>query len=245
MRHSNFQHGPLGKGLYVVGLVTALLTSFYMFRLWYMTFFGESRSEDPHYHPHESPWSMLGPLSILAVLSLAGGWIGMDRFGSFLAPVVGELADPASLPGGKTLDLTLSVVAVVTALLGLGLAHLFYFKKNDRAANLATSASGVYSLLSHKYWVDELYSNVIVKPLTLGSRYVLGWIGEGVIVRGSAWLLVGVSTLLGEWLRRWQSGNLRSYSAWLVAGAAAVLFFTVVGVVLIGGVDIRMVWAGH
>jgi NADH-quinone oxidoreductase subunit L len=241
-----FQHGSLGKALYVVGLVTALLTSFYMFRLWYMTFFGESRSEDPHYHPHESPWTMLGPLSILAVLSIAGGWIGIDRIGSFLAPVVGELTDPASMPGGKTLDLTLSVVAVLTALAGLAIAHLFYFKKNDKAANLAASASGVYSLLSHKYWIDELYSNVIVKPLTLGSRYVLGWIGEGVIIRGSAWLLVGVSTLLGEWLRRWQSGNLRSYSAWLVAGAAAVLFFAVVGVVMgIGGTEIRMVWAGH
>jgi NADH-quinone oxidoreductase subunit L len=241
-----FQHGTLGKALYVVGVVTALLTSFYMFRLLYLTFFGESRSEDPHYHPHESPWSMLGPLVILALLSLTGGWVGIERFGSFLAPVVGELADPATLPGGKTLDLTLSVVAVLTALAGLAIAHLFYFKKNDRAATLAGSASGVYSLLSHKYWIDELYSTVVVKPLTLGSRYVLGWIGEGVIIRGSAWLLAGISTLLGEWLRRWQSGNLRSYSAWLVAGAAAVLFFTVVGVVMgIGGVDIRMVWAGH
>jgi NADH-quinone oxidoreductase subunit L len=240
------QHGSLGKALYVVGLVTALLTSFYMFRLLYLTFFGESRATDPHHHPHESPWSMLGPLVILALLSITGGWIGIEKFGAFLAPVVGELADPATLPGGKTLDLTLSVVAVLTALAGLAIAHVFYFKKNDRPAKLAASASGVYSLLTHKYWIDELYSNAIVTPIMLGSRYVLGWIGEGVIVRGSAWLLAGISTLLGEWLRRWQSGNLRSYSAWLVAGAAAVLLFTVVGVVFgIGGVDIRMVWAGH
>lgn len=241
-----FQHGPLGEALYVVGLVTALLTSFYMFRLWYLTFFGESRSEDPHFHPHESPWSMLGPLSILAVLSTIGGIIGIERFGGFLAPVVGELVDPATQPGGKNLDLGLSVVAVAVALLGWFLARLFYNTKNDRAANVAAAVPGAYSLLSHKYWIDELYSNAIVKPITLGSRYVLGWIGEGVIIRGSTWLLAGISTLLGEWLRRWQSGNLRSYSAWLIAGAAAVLLFTVVGVVLgIGGVDIRMVWAGH
>ena len=63
----------------------------------------------------------------------------------------------------------------------------------------ATSASGVYTLLSHKYWIDEIYSNAIVKPLTLASRYILGWIGEGLIVRGSAWLLAGVATLLGLW----------------------------------------------
>ena len=68
--------GPVGKVLWFVGLVTALLTSFYMFRLWYLTFLGESRSPDAH--PHESPWSMLGPLVILALLSIGGGWIG-DR----------------------------------------------------------------------------------------------------------------------------------------------------------------------
>ncbi len=70
-----------------------------MFRLWYLTFLGESRSEDNHHHPHESPWSMLGPLSLLAILSLIGGWIGIERFASFLTPVVGPVVDPAELPG--------------------------------------------------------------------------------------------------------------------------------------------------
>ena len=65
--------------------MTALLTAFYMFRLWYLTFLGESRS--PEIHPHESPWSMLGPLVILALLSIGGGWIGIERFCAFLAPV--------------------------------------------------------------------------------------------------------------------------------------------------------------
>jgi len=241
-----FQHGALGKSLYFVGLVTALLTSFYMFRLWYLTFMGESRAADHSHHPHESPWSMLTPLVILAALSVCGGWIGIERFGSFLAPVVGPVLDPANLPGGKSLDLGLSVVAVAIALIGWYIARLFYGAKNDRPAKLAASVPGVYTLLSHKYWIDELYTNTIVKPLTLASRYILGWIGEGLLVRGSAWLLAGIATLLGELVRRWQSGNLRSYSGWLAAGAAALLLFTVVGVVLgIGGVDIRMVWAGH
>jgi len=241
-----FQHGALGKGLYVVGLVTALLTSFYMFRLWYLTFFGESRATDHEHHPHESPWSMLTPLVILALLSIGGGWVGIERFGAYLAPVVGSVTDPALEAGGKSLDLTLSVIAVVVALLGLLIAHVFYFRKNDRAAKLAAAASGPYGLLVHKYWIDELYHNVIVTPLVLGSRYILGWVGEGVIVRGSAWLLGGVATLLGELVRRWQSGNLRSYSAWLAAGAAALLFFAVVGAVLgIGGTELRMVWVGH
>jgi len=241
-----FQHGALGKSLYFVGLVTALLTSFYMFRLWYLTFMGESRATNHDHPPHESPWSMLTPLVILAGLSVCGGWIGIERFGDFLSPVVGPVLDPAQQSGGKSLDIALSAIAVVVALIGWYVARLFYNTKNDRPAKLATSASGVYTLLSHKYWIDEIYSNAIVKPLTLASRYILGWIGEGLIIRGSAWLLAGIATLLGELVRRWQSGNLRSYSGWLAAGAAALLLFAVVGVVLgIGGVDLRMVWAGH
>jgi NADH-quinone oxidoreductase subunit L len=265
-----FQHGTLGKALYFVGLVTALLTSFYMFRLWYLTFFGESRAashdfeehgaavhsrsdsklvleaETPH-HVHESPWSMLGPLVLLAILSFCGGWLGIERFGNFLSPVVGPVIDPALESGGKQLDVTLSVVAVLVAVIGVFIAHTFYFRKNDRAAKLASTFSGVHKLLQHKYWVDEIYGALIVQPLTLASRYILGWIGEAFIIRGSAWLLAGIATLLGEFLRRWQSGNLRSYSGWLAAGAAAILFFAVIAVGLnwVGGVDIRMVWVGR
>jgi NADH-quinone oxidoreductase subunit L len=244
-----FQRGTLGKSLYFVGLVTALLTSFYMFRLLYLTFFGESRSEDHSHHPHESPWLMLTPLVILAVLSFVGGWIGIERFGNFLSPVTGPIIDPALEPGGKSLDITLSIVAVGVALLGWFLAHLFYGSKNRRAESLAAATPGVYSLLTHKYWIDEIYANIIVKPLTLTSRYILGWLGEGAIIRGSAWLLAGIATLLGEFLRRWQSGNLRSYSAWLAAGAAVLLFFA--GYFVTGtwlgahGIDIHINWAGR
>ena len=82
--YAAFLQGTSGKVLWFVGLVTALLTAFYMFRLWYLAFWGESRS--PDVHPHESPWSMLGPLVVLALLSVCGGWIGIERFGVFLAP---------------------------------------------------------------------------------------------------------------------------------------------------------------
>jgi NADH-quinone oxidoreductase subunit L len=234
-----FQSGPLGKLLYAVGLFTAFLTSSYMFRLWYLTFLGESRAEahEPdaalhthtsHSHsgghePHESPWVMLLPLVLLALLSIGGGWIGIERFGSFLAPVTGPVVDPALESGGKQLDLILSIVAVVVAALGWLLAHIFYGSKNKRAANLAAAIPGAHSLLVNKYWIDELYGATIVKPLLLIAKFVLGWIGEGVIIRGSAWLLAGITTLLGELVRRWQSGNLRSYAAWLAAGAAALL----------------------
>ena len=189
---------------------------------------------------------MLGPLVILAILALGGGWIGIERFGAYLAPVVGPVTDPALESGGKSLDYILSGVAVATALLGLLIAHIFYFRKNDRASKLAAAFSGPYNLLVHKYWIDELYQNVIVTPITLASRYILGWVGEGIIIRGSTWLLGGTATLFGELFRRWQSGNLRSYSAWLAAGASALILFAFVGAVLgVGVADLRMVWVGH
>jgi NADH-quinone oxidoreductase subunit L len=264
-----YQHGLLGRILYFVGLVTALLTSFYMFRLWYLTFFGESRTniedhgaavharsdtkmvlEAEHLHEaHESPGIMLTPLIILAILSLIGGWIGIERFGAFLSPVVGPVADPALLRGGNSLDVTLSIVAVAVAAIGWYFARLYYGRKADRPAQLVASAPGLYNLLVHKYWIDELYTNTIVRPITLGSRYLLGWIGEGVLIRGSAWSLAGITTLLGEWVRRWQSGNLRSYSGWLAAGAVVVLLFAAAGVIssVLGahGIDFHIQWAGR
>ena len=244
--YAAFQHGSGGKIFWFVGIVTALLTSFYMFRLWYLTFFGESRSEDPNYHPHESPWAMLGPLVVLALLSVAGGAMGIERFGAFLAPVVGSVAAPAEQPGGARLDLILSIVAVAVAIFGWFVADLFYRRRNDRAANLAAAAPGVYSLLVKKYSIDEIYNSAIVQPLLLISRYVLGWLGEAAIIRGSVWLLAGVITLLGEFFRRWQSGNLRSYAAWLSAAAAALLLFVAMGAVYrIGGLGFQMIWAGH
>jgi len=224
--YSAFQHGALGRVLYFVGLVTAALTAFYMARLWYLTFTGEARSHDVH--PHESPWSMLGPLVILAVLSICGGWIGIDRFGGFLSSVAGPTIDPATAAGGKSLDLTLSGVAVLVALIGWFVAHLFYKQKPERPAELAAALPGGYTLLANKYYVDEFYNATVVKPLLAISTYVLGWVVDKAILGGAAWLLGCIATIAGALLQRWQSGNLRSYAAWLAAGAAAVLLFIVV-----------------
>jgi NADH-quinone oxidoreductase subunit L len=237
---SAFQQGSLGKLLYFVGLVTAALTAFYMFRLWYLTFTGESR--DPHAHPHESPWSMLGPLVILAALSICGGWVAFGgRFYEFLAPIAGARAEAAS---GDSLELILSVVAVAVALLGWYVAHLFYKQKPEQPAQLAASMPGAYSLLSHKYYVDEFYGATIVKPLLATSTYVLGWVVDKAILGGAAWLLGGIATFAGTLLQRWQSGNIRSYAAWLAAGAAAVLFFILVPWSTVWPAALNDLWKG-
>jgi NADH-quinone oxidoreductase subunit L len=218
-----FQHGSSGKLLWFVGLVTALLTSFYMFRLWYLAFMGQSR--EPDVHPHESSWSMLGPLVILAFLSVAGGWVGMDRFGAFLAPVVGAVVDPATAPGGRQLDIGLSIMAVGVALLGWLIADRFYRKRPEAPAQLAAALPAGYKILVNKYYVDEIYSFTIVKPLLALSKYILEWIVDIGLLGGLAFLLAGLATLGGAILQRWQSGNLRSYAAWLAVGAAALLLF--------------------
>jgi len=233
-----FQHGTLGKALYFVGLVTAALTAFYMFRLWYLTFTGESRSHDVH--PHESPWTMLGPLVILALLSIAGGWIGIDRFAAYLAPATGMRTVEV---GSSQLELIFSIVAVAVALIGWFIADLLYRQKPSRPADLTAALPGPYSLLVHKYYVDEIYSAVIVKPLLAISTYVLGWVVDSAILGGLAWLLGGVATFSGALLQRWQSGNLRSYAAWLAAGAAALLLFLFAPAIL-GTYGISIAWKG-
>ncbi|MDE3148285.1 MAG: hypothetical protein KGL37_02350, partial [Acidobacteriota bacterium] len=105
---------------------------------------------------------------------------------------------------------------------------------------------GGYKLLANKYYVDEFYGATVVKPLLATSRYVLDWVVDVAILGGAAWLLAAIATFSGAVLQRWQSGNLRSYAAWLAAGAAAVLLFVVVpwGAVLANfGIHLSMV--GH
>jgi NADH-quinone oxidoreductase subunit L len=232
--YAAFNQGTNGKILYSVGLITALLTAFYMFRLWYLAFMGTSRS--PEVHPHESPWSMRGPLLILAALSICGGWIWLYGFSEFLAPVLGARATEASswrllIPYTQyslSLETVLSIVAVLVALEGWLIADKFYRRKPARPAQWATAMPTGYKLLANKYFVDEFYGATVVKPLLGFSKVFLEWVVDVGILGGAAWLLGGIATFTGAILQRWQSGNLRSYAAWLAAGAAAVLLFLLV-----------------
>jgi NADH-quinone oxidoreductase subunit L len=237
-----FEHGTSGKIFWGIGLFTALLTSFYMFRLWYLTFLGKPRSHEVH--AHESPWSMLGPLVILALLSIGGGWIGAEHFGAFLQPAAGAAAGE---PEG-TAKWVLMGLAVLAAALGLLVAHMLY---RDNEGQEPLAAAPGYAVLERKYWVDELYGAVIVKPLLAISRFVLEWVVEYAILGGLAWLLAGSATLGGAILQKWQSGNLRSYAAWLAAGAAVLLLFALAswnGMLTHLGLHIGSLhinWAGH
>jgi NADH-quinone oxidoreductase subunit L len=222
--YAAFSQGSGGKVLWFVGLVTAMLTSFYMFRLWYLTFMGEPRSEVAHHHA--TPASMLVPCVILAVLAVCGGWIGigggLGRFGAFLAPALGAREAET---GAGNMELILSIVAVAVAILGWFIADRLYRQKPQRAAELAAAYSGPHTLLLHKYYVDELYGASIIKPLLAFSTYFLDWFVDRALLGGTAWILGGIAKFCGAILQRWQSGNLRSYAGWLAAGVAAMLLF--------------------
>jgi NADH-quinone oxidoreductase subunit L len=221
---------PLAKLLWAVGLLTAGLTSFYMFRLWFKTFFGAPRFDEHHVHVHESPLSMTLPLGVLAVLSIVGGWVGIPAalggrnvLEHFLDPVFANTTAPVAEASSNALELTLAGVSVLTALLGLFVACLWYVRKPGTAASLAKKYAPLYSLLDHKYWVDEIYSAVIVTPLLILSRILLNGLIDAGVLQGTVSGLAAVTEGGGSLARRIQSGNIRSYAGWLAIGAAAAI----------------------
>ena len=186
---------------------------------------------------------MLFPLVFLAILSVIGGWIGAERFGTYLAPSVGARSAEAA---SSSLEWTLTGLAIFVALLGWFIADRMYRVRPGSADKLATSMSGPYTILLHKYWVDEFYGAVIVKPLMSMSTYVLGWVVDKAVIGGAVWLLGGLATFAGALLQRLQSGNIRSYAAWITAGAAALLLFVIVPwTTVLANLGIHLNMAGH
>ncbi len=207
----NYENG--GKVLYGVGLVAAVLTSFYMFRLIWLTFYGEKRYDEHKVHVHESPGSMTGPLMILAFLSLTGGWFalpalfgGKDYFAEFLSPVFGA-GEAGGGEAAQSLEHILSIVAVVAATLGLVVAWRMYSKKVQRG-----TSEGVHKLLYNKYYVDELYAAAVVRPLVWLSANVLWKVVDAGVIDGAVNGVAEGAAAVGDTVRHAQSGNTRSYA---------------------------------
>ena len=226
----------VGYALYGFGLATALLTAFYMFRLIFLTFHGKQRYDEHHVHVHESPSSMVVPLMILAVLSIVGGWLaapamlnmGPDYFAKFLQPVFGGVEAVGVEAEAHSLELWLAGVAVMTAFIGFLVAFWLYLKRPEKAEGLAKSLRRAYIILLNKYYVDELYAALIVKPLLWVSTNVLWKAADVAGIDGTVNAIADGTTAIGDRVRRTQSGNTRSYAVWVVVGALvviAVIFF--------------------
>src|SRR5467141_518424 len=225
------EHG--GHVLYAFGLLTALLTSFYMFRLIFLTFFSKPRYDEKKIHPHESPKSMLIPLVILALLSVIGGWVaapalwgGPDYFAKFLEPVFAQGGvgnAEAAEATAHALETPLAVVAVITALLGFAIAFWLYLRRPGKPEQLAKSMRGLYNTLLHKYYVDEIYAALIVKPLLWLSTNVLWQTVDARAIDGTVNGIAEGMTGIGDGVRHTQSGNTRSYAVWVVIGALVII----------------------
>ncbi len=230
--------------LYGAGLATALLTGFYMFRLIFVVFHGSYRGGEPVPQPegqvdvqarqrrrgnplarvHEAPWIMLAPMVALAVLSIIGGFYSTpwaDSLGQFLTPVLGNgfNLDAFTLQSGM---LWISFgVGVLAGAIGIGAAAYMYVR---RAPRLQPMRNFIYQTLLHKYWLDELYDWVIVKPIVgagrLANRFVEGGALDGGS-RGLAWLVGKTSTRL----RVVQSGYVRNYALVFLVGAILIILY--------------------
>jgi NADH-quinone oxidoreductase subunit L len=232
---------PNGSWVFwLIGVLTAFITSFYMFRLLFMTFFGDYRGAQVDEHgqgshdgghghgePHESPMVMLVPLMILAVLSLVGGLVGWgNHFEHFLAPVFGTGKLTAETASGITEGLLMSV-SVAVAFAGWGLAYLLYYKRPELPQKIADALGGFYQAVVRKYYVDELYAALFVKPLIDGSTRIL-WQGVDRNLIDAAVNDAGDGARhVSDEARHMQSGNIRSYAGWIAAGSAVVIAFMI------------------
>lgn len=218
------------KIFWVIGTVTSILTAFYMFRLFFLTFHGEFRgTEHQRHHLHESPASMTIPLVVLAILSVVGGFIGIPEvfhvdhwLNNYLAPIV-QSSTYRMLPQhiSHSTEWMLMILATVLAALSIIVAFVIYVSRKVRPAAESEDLSPVHRTLYNKYYVDELYDKVITRPLNGISAvfyrfFELGFIDAIVNGVGSAvqWTSKAV--------RQVQTGNVGFY-----------IFAMVVGVMLI------------
>ena len=218
--------------VWLVGLVGAFLTAFYMFRLYILTFRGDSRvTPEAEHHLHESPPAMIVPLAILAVLSLVGGFVGPPMipgghpFERWLAPVfatVGPAGEPAhEVP--RTIEWGLMALSVGVAAVGIWLAFGIYLRDPSRATRMRERWAAVHRTLLHKYWVDELYDAVVVRPFRgMADALWRFWdvkVVDG-IVNGVGYTLEGVSAVL----RLFQTGFVGTYALFFTLGVLVLLF---------------------
>ena len=227
------------EALWLMGVVVAGLTAFYISRLMFLTFHGRERSEKQHQgppdlSPKEPSWFVTLPLIILAGFSLLVGYLGLpsywgsNRLEEFLAPSFrfqfsGQPA--AAMEHAHLTEVILTLVTLAVAFFGFALAYHFYIKDPQVAGRLANRFSWLYALLRRKFFVDEIYDWLLVGPVQRLSRTIL-W--KGMDVRVVDGLVHGTASLMQAWshrVKRIQSGDTRLYATWILGGALLILFY--------------------
>src|SRR3984957_15560882 len=212
--------------LWLIGVITAGLTSFYMFRLIFMTFFGDSRVDpDKEPHIHESPAVMTIPLIVLAILAIVGGWVNLpdgwlwgNAFVRFLAPAVGTFH-----PLIEANSTYLSLIALAASIIGGVLAWVLYIQLPGNPFLLAWRLKPAYDLLLNKYYIDEIYNVIVTRPLFWISDNVLNRAIDTYAIDGTAegaGLAVETS---GQVARRIETGNVQHYAFVYLLGALGIV----------------------
>lgn len=229
--------------LWLIGTVAAGITSFYMFRLVFMTFFGKLRAdEEIAHHVHESPKVMTVPLILLAVLSVIGGYVGIpailgggNHFEHFLHPVFAQSETIRNATFGiaaageahHEIEWTLMGIVLLISIASIGFAYLLYVKKPELPVTLAKKFGVVYKAVFNKYYVDEIYDFLVVRPIHKISDFLLWKFVDVKIVDGA---VNGTGILVrtaGKHLRNIQTGFVQNYALVFVLGVVAILFFII------------------
>ncbi len=233
--YSTYLHNP---GLWLAGIIGAVMTAIYMTRLMALTFFGKSRVDaDKAHHIHEAPATMMVALVVLAVLSLVGGFMGLPAamggpgpFAHWLAPVFEAPESVMGLgheggAGSLGLEWILMAVSSLVALGGIGTGYYLWVTKPDLPDRMAAGFAGLYRFVKGKLYVDEFYDHVILQPYyrlcRLSSRFDAGAV-DGTVN--------GVATVMetsGHVLKLFHSGFVRSYALFYLVGAACVIWYLV------------------
>ena len=222
------------KVLWAMGLLTAFLTAFYMFRLLFLAFFGEFRgTEEQKHHLHESPASMTLPLVILAILAAVGGFMGAPMFtgghhylGEYLAPIFTYsqqlMPEVFSAKPSESTELMLMGLSVAAGLLGIILAYVQYVARAQRPAEDEAQRSVPESLVYHKYYIDELYNAVFTRPIMALSSGLYRFV-ENSVINPAVGVFGRAVNGGGQLLRYVQTGAVETYLILMVIGIVLIL----------------------
>lgn len=222
-----YNGGYVGKIVWLIGTLVAALTAFYSFRVIFLAFHGSFRgTHEQAHHLHESPKAMTVPLVILAVGAVAAGWVGIPEvlgghngIGHFFEPVLGH----PKVSGGHDEEWMVMAISVTGAIFGICLAFLFYVLKPELPIRMGEKFKSVYKVLWNKYYFDELYDFIIVRPAKWTATVILMGFTDAKIIEG---IVNGVPKSIagfGERLRKLQSGNLQHYAISIAFGLFLIL----------------------
>ena len=205
--------------LFLLALIAAFFTAFYMFRLFFMVFTGKGRSEDVD-HAHESPSSMTFPMIVLGVMAILAGYVNTPWFGSFLGDWLTQ-GNPVLEGHHEGEPVWIMLAATVVSLLGIYLAWLIYGKRSISRDWLSGKGSTLHTILYNKYYVDEFYQYTVMS-WAKGIGYIAEFI-DRFIVEGLVALVVGIVQGLGRAGSKLQSGQVQTYGAMAFVGLAVLV----------------------